>query len=47
MWEVGTIEEFISTKIVQPQELVEKRKLSDDHSPTERIIQTLTNLQLL
>jgi hypothetical protein len=47
MWEVGSIEEFISMHIGQPQNLRQPRKISDGDSPTSVIIQSLADLELL
>lgn len=47
MWEIGAIEEFISMDIDQPQNIGETRKLSDGNSPTNVIIQALSDLELL
>jgi UDP-N-acetylglucosamine 2-epimerase (non-hydrolysing) len=47
MWEVGSIEKFISLDIGQPQNLHQPRKLSDGNSPTNVIIQSLADLDLL
>ena len=47
MWEIGAIEGFISMDIDQSQNNGQTRKLSDGNSPTNVIIQALSDFELL
>jgi hypothetical protein len=47
MWEAGAIKEFVSMNLLQSLPNEQKRRLSDDNSPTEVIIQSLTEMKLL
>lgn len=47
MWKAGAIREFVSMNLLQSRSNEQMRRLSDDNSPTEVIIQSLTEMKLL